>query len=284
MTTLTGKTVLLTDASRGLGLHIAHALAKEQATVVCVSRFPSGLEPTCQAINATGGRAIPIPFDITNVAQLSSLIQQVHAIVGHVDILINNAGIEINSAFADYSLSEIQSVFKTNLLAAMELTRLLLPNMMERGSGRIVNIASLAGKKGVAFNSIYSASKAGLIMWADAVRQELAGRDVNISVVCPEYISETGMTIDPCVSAPKLAGMSTPKGVANAVMRAIKGKQTQIIVNHNPIMEGLTKLMLAMGQIAPTVVDTLYRWLGIVNFNQRRAENRRNFRYAAIGR
>ncbi|HIK04310.1 MAG TPA: SDR family NAD(P)-dependent oxidoreductase [Trichormus sp. M33_DOE_039] len=284
MTTLTGKTVLLTGASRGLGVHITRALAKEQATVVCVSRSRSGLEQTCHAVNATGGRAVAIPFDITKVGELSALTQQVHSTVGPVDILVNNAGIEIISAFANYSLAEIHSVFNTNLLATMELTRLLLPNMMERGSGRIVNIASLAGKKGIAFNSIYSASKASLIMWTDAVRQELAGSGVNISAVCPGYVSHTGMTVDPRVSAPKLAGVTTPKGIANAVIRAIKSNQAEILVNQNPITEGLTKLMLAMGQISPTAVDKLYQWLGIVNFNQVRAGNRANLKYAAVGR
>jgi short-subunit dehydrogenase len=283
MTTLTGKTVLLTGASRGLGVYIARALAKEQATVVCVSRSQVGLAQTCKAVEAAGGSAIAIPFDVSNISQLSGLAQQAQDIVGPIDVLINNAGIEINSDFANYSLAEIQSIFNTNLLAAMELTRFLLPNMMERGSGRIVNIASLAGKKGVAFNSVYSASKAGLIMWTDALRQELIGSGVQATVVCPGYISQTGMTVDPLVSAPKLAGISTPQTVANAIVSAIKYNKAEIIVNQNPITESLTKLMLSLGQIAPTSVDTIYRWLGVVKFNQKRAENRANQSYVAVG-
>nr|AAA22002.1 ketoacyl reductase [Nostoc sp. PCC 7120 = FACHB-418] len=282
MTTLTGKTVLLTGASRGLGVYIARALAKEQATVVCVSRSQSGLAQTCNAVKAAGGKAIAIPFDVRNTSQLSALVQQAQDIVGPIDVLINNAGIEINGTFANYSLAEIQSIFNTNLLAAIELTRLLLPSMMERGSGRIVNIASLAGKKGVAFNSVYSASKAGLIMWTDAMRQELVGTGVNISVVCPGYVSQTGMTVDTRVSAPKLAGISTPKSVANAVVKAIKNKTTEVIVNQNPITESLTKLMLAVGQISPTSVDRIYRWFGVVDFNQKRAENRVKDGYVAV--
>jgi short-subunit dehydrogenase len=282
MTTLTGKTVLLTGASRGLGVYIARALAKEQATVVCVSRSQSGLAQTCNVVKAAGGKAIAIPFDVRNISQLSALVQQAQDIVGPIDVLINNAGIEINGTFANYSLAEIQSIFNTNLLAAMELTRLLLPSMMERGSGRIVNIASLAGKKGVAFNSVYSASKAGLIMWTDAMRQELVGTGVNISVVCPGYVSQTGMTVDTRVSAPKLAGISTPKSVANAIVRAIKNKTAEVIVNQNPITESLTKFMLAVGQISPTSVDRIYRWLGVVDFNQKRAENRVQDSYVAV--
>lgn len=283
MTLIAGKTVLLTGASRGLGVYIARALAKEQATVVCVSRSKSGLEQTCDVIQSVGGKGISIPFDMKNVSQLSLLTQQIQEVVGPIDILINNAGIEIHRAFVDYSTEEIQSVFQTNLLAAMELTRLLLPSMMERGSGRIVNIASLAGKKGVAYNSIYSASKAGLIMWTDAMRQELIGTGVNISVICPGYVSETGMTADSRVPGPKLAGVSTPKSVANAIIHAIKRNKPEVIVNENLITESLTKFMFAVGQFSPTYVDSLYRWLGVVKLNQKRAENRAKKQYVEVG-
>jgi short-subunit dehydrogenase len=273
MTNLKGKTVLLTGASRGLGVYIARALAKEQATVVCVSRSRAGLDKTCDEIKALGGQGISIPFDMKNVAQLSVLVQQVQEIVGSVDILINNAGVEIHRAFVDYSTEEIQSILVTNLLSAMELTRLLLPNMIERGSGRIINIASLAGKKGVAYNSIYSASKAGLIMWNDAMRQEFAGTGINFSAICPGYISEIGMTADSHIPAPKLAGVSTPKRVTNAITRAITYNKAEIIVNENFITESLAKLMFAIGQFSPSFVDILYRWLGVVKLNKRRVEH-----------
>ncbi|QKQ74155.1 SDR family oxidoreductase [Nostoc sp. TCL240-02] len=271
MTTLTGKIVLLTGASRGLGAYIARALAREQATVVCVSRFKSGLDITCTQIKALGGKAISIPFDIKNVAELSNLKQQINKVVGPVDIIINNAGIEIYRDFVDYSLEDIQSILTVNLLAATELTRLFLPSMLERRSGHIVNIASLAGKKGVPYNSIYSASKAGLVMWTDAMRQELAATNTNISVICPGYISETGMTVNSRVPAPWLAGISTPTDVANAVIRAIKKNKAEVIVNKNLLTENMTKLMFAIGQFFPEFVDSVYHHLDVVKLNKRRA-------------
>ncbi|MFN6565889.1 SDR family NAD(P)-dependent oxidoreductase [Dendronalium sp. ChiSLP03b] len=273
MTTLKGKTVLLTGASRGLGVYLARALAREQATVVCISRSKSKLDTTCDEIKALGGQGISIPFDIQNLTELPLLVQHIQEFVAPVDILINNAGVEIHRAFTDYSTEEIQSVLVTNLLSAMELTRLLLPSMEERGSGRIINIASLAGKKGVAYNSIYSASKAGLIMWTDAMRQEFAGSNIHFSTICPGYVSETGMTADSHIPAPKLAGISTPTYVVNAIIRAIKQNKAEVIVNENPITEALTKLMFAIGQISPTSVDTIYRLLGVVKLNKRRVEN-----------
>ncbi|WGV27397.1 SDR family NAD(P)-dependent oxidoreductase [Halotia branconii] len=273
MTNLKGKTVLLTGASRGLGLYFARALAKEQATIICVSRSQAGLDTTCDEIKALGGQGISIPFDMKNIAELSNLTHQVQETVGSVDILINNAGVEIHRAFVDYSTKEIESILVTNLISAMELTRLLLPNMIERGSGRIINIASLAGKKGVAYNSIYSASKAGLIMWNDAMRQEFAGTGIHFSAICPGYISEIGMTADSRIPAPKLAGVSIPKRVTDAVICAIKHNKAEVIVNENLITESLTKLMFAIGQISPSVVDMLYRWLGVVKLNKRRVED-----------
>ncbi|RCJ23961.1 ketoacyl reductase [Nostoc sp. ATCC 43529] len=271
MTSLADKTILLTGASRGLGVYIARALAREGATVVCVSRLKSGLDITCAQIKALGGKGISIPFDIKNVAELSTLKQQINKVVGPVDIIINNAAIEIYRDFVDYSLDDLQSILTINLLAAAELTRLFLPSMLERRTGHIVNIASLAGKKGVPYNSIYSASKAGLIMWTDAMRQELAATDTNISVICPGYISETGMTINSRIPAPWLAGTSTPIDVANAVIKAIKQNKAEIIVNQNSLTTNMAKLMFAIGQFCPQLVDKLYHWLDIVKLNRKRA-------------
>ncbi len=282
MTYLKDKTVLLTGASGGLGLYIARSLAKEQATIVGVSRSKLGLDKVCGQIKSIGGKWISIPFDITNTTELYTLITQIHKVAGQVDILINNAGIEIYRNFVDYSLEEMQSVMSTNLLAAMEITRLLLPSMLERRSGHIVNIASVAGKKGVAYNSIYSASKAGLILWTDAIRQELAGTNVNVSAVCPGYVDKVGMASNTHVPLPLLAGVSTPNKVANAVIKSLKENQAEVIVNQSLIAETLTKLMFAIGQIYPEFVDTIYRLIGVVKLNQMRAENLNNIEIVPI--
>ncbi|ALF55174.1 ketoacyl reductase [Nostoc piscinale CENA21] len=273
MTKLRGKTILLTGASRGLGVYLAQALAREQATIICISRSKSKLDTICDEIKNLGGRGISIPFDIQNLAQLPVLVQHIQECVAPVDILINNAGLEIHRAFVDYCPEEIQSILVTNLLSAMELTRLLLPDMNKRDSGHIINIASLAGKKGVAYNSIYSASKAGLIMWTDAMRQEYAYTNIHFSTICPGYISEIGMTADSHIPAPKLAGISTPTRVVNAVMQTIKQNQPEVIINKNPITEALTKFMFAVGQISPQSIDTIYRLLGVVELNRQRVEN-----------
>jgi short-subunit dehydrogenase len=276
MTTIAGKTVLLTGASRGIGAFIAHELAKKQATVIGVSRSQEGLNQVCAEVNAMGGKGIGISFDISNVEKLPVLLQQIEQLTGSVDILINNAGIEIYRAFQDYSLADIQSVLSVNLLAAIELTRLVLPNMLHQGSGHIVNIASLAAKKGHPYDSIYSASKAGLLMWTDAVRQELTNTGVIISTICPGYISDHGLLADTDVPAPRLAGASKSVDVAKAVVRAIEKNQAEVIINQDLLTETLTKLLFAIEQFSPRFGDTVNRWVGVTKLNKMRIGNHKS--------
>lgn len=273
---IAGKTVLLTGASRGIGVHIAHALAAKQATVIGVSRSAEELDKVCEEVNDLSGKGIAIPFDISKVSELPLLIKQIEQRVGGVDILINNAGVEIYRAFPDYSLAEMQSVLSINLVAAMELTRLVLPGMLNRGKAHIVNIASLAAKKGHPYDSIYSASKAGLLMWADALRQELASTGVGISTICPGYISGQGMMADTGIPAPSLAGTSTPDKVAIALIKAIEQNQGEVIVNGDPITANLTKLLLAISQFFPSFGDITNRLLGVTKLNRLRIESRRH--------
>ncbi|KOP25693.1 ketoacyl reductase [Hapalosiphon sp. MRB220] len=267
MKNLAGKTVVLTGAAGGIGVFIARALAKEKATVIGVSRSPEKLEKIRAEIEAGGGKYISLPFDISKLEELPLLVQQINQLAGKIDILINNAAIEKYRPFQNYSLQDIQSILGTNLLAAMELTRLVLPSMLERNHGNIVNISSGSGKKGAPYNSIYSASKAGLIMWTDAMRQELVDTKVGVSVICPGY-TKAGMFLKFGLPAPKLARVSEPKKVAIAVIDAIKNNKAEVI------LDGLlTKLLFSNVQLFPGFGDVIYRWIGLTNLNQTCAEN-----------
>jgi short-subunit dehydrogenase len=272
MTIIAGKRILLTGASRGIGTYIARELAKQQATIVSVSRSQQGLDRVCGEIYALGGQGIGIPFDISNLETLPTLVQKIEELIGSIDIVINNAGIEIYKAFHHYSLNDLQSVLSINLLAAMELTRLLLPNMLSQGSGHIVNIASLASKKGHPYDSIYSASKAGLLMWTDALRQELAGTGVRVSTICPGYVSDAGLMADTGIPAPKLTGISKAEDVAKVVVKAIAQNKSEVIVNGDGITTNLTKFLFAIEQFFPEFGDSVNRWLGVTKLNQMRIE------------
>lgn len=274
MTTLTGKNVLLTGASRGIGRVLGQAIAAQGATVVGIARSQGGLDDWCEEIKAAGGTACGIAWDLSDIGSLPALINQIESQVGFVDVLINNAGIEIYRAFQDYTASELQTVININLLAAMELTRLVLPKMISRRSGHIVNIASNAAKKGHPFDSAYSASKAGLLMWADAIRQELVNTGVAISTICPGYVEQCGMMVDTGIPAPKLAGTSTPEAVVMAVIQAINHNRAEVMVNKDIVSTSITKLLFALCQLSPGLGDAVYRLIGIPQLNQLRIQQK----------
>ncbi|ARV57940.1 ketoacyl reductase [Nostocales cyanobacterium HT-58-2] len=267
MKTIAGKTVVLTGASGGIGVFIARALAREQATVVGVSRSKESLEQICAEVKITGGRCINIPFDISKLEELPVLVQQIHELAGPIDILINNAAVEKYRPFQNYTLEDIQAILTTNLLAPMELTRLMLPSMVNRNIGHIVNIASGSGKKGAPYNSVYSASKAGMIMWSDAMRQELTNTNVGVSVVCPGYTS-AGMFLNFGLPAPSLARVHRPIDVAIAVIQAIKKNQGEVVLDGI-----LTRLLFSNVQLFPNFGDAIYRWIGLTKLNKTCAEN-----------
>ncbi|WP_414582917.1 SDR family NAD(P)-dependent oxidoreductase [Scytonema sp. PCC 10023] len=267
MKTIAGKTVVLTGASGGIGVFMARTLAKEQATIVGVSRSKESLEKICSELEMIGNTCISIPFDISNLEELPVLVQQIHELVSPIDILINNAAIGKFQPFQNYTLEDIQSILKTNLLAPMELSRLILPSLINRNSGHIVNIASTSGKMGEPYNSIYSASKAGMIMWSNAIRQELAGTNVGVSVVCPGYVS-AGMSLDFGLRPPSLAHVSRPIDVANAVIKAIKKNQGEVMLDGV-----LTRLLFSNLQLFPNFRDSIDRWIGLTNLNRTCLEN-----------
>ncbi|MFQ6616224.1 MAG: SDR family NAD(P)-dependent oxidoreductase [Fidelibacterota bacterium] len=266
MDELKGKVALVTGNSKGIGPFISRTLAKEGVTIVGVARSKEGLRKTQDGIRAQGGMCHSIPFDLTRLQDLPDLIAQVNSLAGGIDILINNAGIEAYRKYVDNSHGDVSSILTLNLHVPMELTRIVLPSLLEKG-GHIVNIASLAGKKGVIFNSVYSASKSGLITWTDAMAQELRGTGVGISVICPGYIREVGMFADAHLKPPLLLGTSSPQAVADAVLRAIREGTPEIIVNPGPM-----RPLLALGQLAPSFGNTVVKWLGVVKLNKKRVE------------
>ncbi|KJH71682.1 SDR family NAD(P)-dependent oxidoreductase [Aliterella atlantica] len=267
MKTIADKLVVLTGASGGIGEFIARALAKEQATVVGISRSPAGLERVGAEVEALGGKWLGIPFNLCELDKLPDLVAQIQQLTGrHIDILINNAAIEKFRPFQTYTLEDTQSILTTNLLSPMELTRLVMPSMLKRGSGHIVNISSGSGKKGAPFNSIYSASKAGLIMWSDAIRQELADTNIGVSVVCPGC-TNAGMYLALGQIAPSAAQITEPTEVADRVLQAIAQNQKEVVIDGFNL-----KFLFAMSQFFPQFGDMVFQKLGVVKTNQSCAE------------
>jgi len=153
---------------------------------------------------------------------------------GAVDVLVSNAGIPASGPLTSFSLDQIDNAISVNLRAGIMLARLLVPAMVERGAGHIVFMASMSGHLPAPKNSLYNAGKFGLRGFAQALRMELRGAGVGVSLVSPTYVSEAGMWAEGGGRAPAIFQV-TPVDVADAVVKAIKGNRLEVMVAKLPV-------------------------------------------------
>lgn len=266
MKQLRGWIALVTGGSRGLGPHIARALAGEGMDVVLAARDAAGLEQTAASVRALGVRAAAIPADLASAAEREQLARKAAAALGAIDVLVNNAGVEPAGPFATLDPATIAHVVEVNVTAPIHLTSLLLPGMVARRRGHLVHLASLAGKKGAPYDAVYSGTKAALVEWSSGLRPELRGTGVGSSVICPGYVTGEGMFARFGMQPPALLGSCTPEQVARAVVRAIRGGEPEIIVNSRPV-----RPLLALYQLFPSLGERLLGALGITEFQRRKA-------------
>jgi 2-deoxy-D-gluconate 3-dehydrogenase len=184
---LGGKAALVTGASAGLGAAIATALAEAGADVACHgnSRSP---EATCEAVVRAGRRALAVVGDLSDKEVPRRLVGQTLSEFGRLDILINNAGIIRRSPSVDYSEEDWAAVIEVNLNAVFRLSQLAGRHMVERGSGKIVNVASLLSFQGGLNVPAYAASKGGVAQLTKALANEWASKGVNVNAIAPGYM------------------------------------------------------------------------------------------------
>jgi short-subunit dehydrogenase len=256
-----GKNAILTGASQGIGRHIAVALAREGINLLLVARNHENLEATAGMLKGHGIEVEVASADITDPDQRRNIPLRARNLFDQIDILVNNAGIEDLYPFSLQDPDLIEATYQTNLLAPVALSREILPWMLERGSGHIINIASLAGKLGMPFASVYASSKAGLIEWSISTHAELLDTGVKVSVICPGFVGETGMFARKHSKAPASLGLSKPEAVADAVVEALKTGKPEIIVNPRPV-----RPLMALRAISPGAMLCIVKRLGLIGF------------------
>lgn len=262
MKDLSGKTALITGASRGVGAHIAESLAKEKMHLILCSRTRSKLEQVAGHLRQYGTRITVLPADLSRRQELEPLVQRANEVGAPVDVLVNNAAMACFLPFHRIRPEDLEKEAFVNLIAPVLLTRFVLPGMLARGRGHVVTISSLNAEVPLAYLASYAATKAGLASFVRSLRPELAGTGVSASVVLPGVVWNEGMVKDfesrSKFRMTKLAGGCTPAQIARAVVRAIKRDLPEVIVNRPPV-----RPILLLLRMMPATMEALLWRIGV---------------------
>src|SRR5947209_6618722 len=222
------QTAIVTGASRGIGPLIANALAKQGFNLVLAARSATELERVAADIRTTGVEVLAVPTEVTDREARSALVTTAERTFGAIDVLVNNAGGDPQREFHNYTADEVEAIIQLNLTAPIELTRLLLPRMVARKQGHIVNISSLGGRISFPHTEVYSACKDGLIGFTRVLRADYRNAGVSSSILILGSIGKAGATArtlqEMNIPMPAMArAFSSPAGaVARAVVKVLK--------------------------------------------------------------
>ena len=209
----------MTGAGRGVGAAIAHALAEAGAAVVVAARTLAEIEAVAADLHARGARAWAVACDVTDEASVAALGQAAHRHLGDVDLLVNSAGDGASAPLRRISLAEWNRMLAVNATGTFLCTRAFVTGMVERGWGRVVNVASVAGLEGARYIAHYAAAKHAVIGFTRAVAAELAGSGVTINAVCPAYV-DTALTERTVANVRAHAGLGHEEALAAVLASA----------------------------------------------------------------
>lgn len=227
MKPLEGKVTLITGAGKGIGEAIAFELARLGATVVLCARTANDLSRVAQRIADAGGNALPFPTDVTDVAAVRQLIQTVLSEAGGVDILVNNAGSAVFEPVSDSDPETWWRTVEVNLRGTYLCSRFVLPAMLDRGKGHIVNVLSIASVTPFVASSAYCAAKAGALMFTRVLASEVRAHGVRVTAILPgstrtPFWDDKAFTPDP-------SKMMSPERVAETVAFVVTQPEGAVI-------------------------------------------------------
>lgn len=247
---IAGKRILVTGAGGGIGAMLARALAKKGAVLLLAERQLEPLEKLRSEITASGGKAFVTTADLLSEEAPQQLADAALRELGEVDMLINLAGVLNFALFQNETAQSIERMWRINVIAPMQLTRILLPHMLARGSGKIVNIGSVFGTIGFAFFTCYSANKFAMRGFSQALRRELEGTGVGVIYIAPRY-TRTPINAGPVsrMSEALKMNMDDPDVVAGNIVRAIEMDAKEYYIGFPE------SLFVRINAILPGVVD-----------------------------
>lgn len=265
---LHGKVGILTGASRGIGVHLAEALGSKGVHLALAARSENELADTAARVQAKGVRSIAVPTDLTRRSDLERLLDRTTSELGPPDLLVNNAGVQKVTRFQQIDPDDIAWIINTNVVALETMTRLVVGGMIERGRGHICNIASLSGRTAYPYNTVYASSKHAVVGFSWSLREEMRPYGVEVSVVCPAFVSGDGMFArrHPDDDTPRIATPVTPAQVAAKTIHGIENNKAEVIV-----AKGLGNIVDVCHSISPDLTAKVQRRSGLYGYIEQEA-------------
>jgi len=251
---IAGSRILITGASQGIGRALAIEAARQGASVLAAARSEEQLRELQKEVESLPGRVEIVVADVTSAGDREQMAAAAQSLLGGLDILVNNAGIGATGHFAECDPDRLRRIMEVNFFGLTETTRVLLPLLMKGNRPAIVNISSIAGKRGIPARSEYSASKFAVQGLSEAIRAELAKDGIDVLLVCPG-LTQTNFSKNMLEQKARLQmdhmrGMTAPE-VARATLRAIAHNRREVCLT----LEG--KLMVLVSRFLPRLADRI---------------------------
>ena len=251
---LRGRVAVITGASAGIGKATAEAFARAGSRVVLGARRHDRLERVAEGIRATGGEALALVTDVAEASQVEALVGRAVASYGRLDLLVANAGIGYFARVEETPLEVVERLWQVNVLGTLYAIRAALPVMRRQGEGHVIVVSSVSGKRGSPGSGLYAATKFAQVGLCEALRVELAGSGIAVSVICPvgtstEFFEAAaargGLRVEP------MGPVQTAETVAVAILRCAKRPRPEVLV-FPP-----ARLLVILNAIAPRLADSL---------------------------
>ena len=229
---LMGKKIVITGASSGVGEQIAYHAAELGAIPILLARSDDKLEAIARTIKKKYNiSCLYFHFDVSDIKAVESTFEEIFKQVQHIDILVNNAGFGVFNHVIDASFDEMKSMFEVNVFGTIACTKMVLPKMITRNQGHIINIGSQAGKLATPKSSIYSATKHAVVGFTNSLRMELADKNIYVTAVNPGPIKTRFFDIaDPTGNYEKNVGkhLLRPENVARKIIAIMLTRKREI--------------------------------------------------------